>query len=360
MKNIYENIKKQAVHLLLDMDIKQYPIDVYYIVEKLSNCRLETYTNYARECGVRFHKVIKFFQSDDSCVVCNAKNKYIIFYNDLLTSKQRINWNIAHELGHIILKHLEDDNCKISNNLKDDIYKKYEYQANIFASELLANLYILDKYNIVSAEDISNICNMSNQAARIRFKSYENWKPNKNHSHYDILLCENFHFDRNLLEKELSFEETVLTNSKIDNSHMKSTINTFSGYCKNCGNMYKFINQVDYCCICGDSLKLSIREEDKMLYEDGYELDNRGKAKMCPVCKNEEMYTGTYCLICGTYLINKCSDENCGEIANGNARYCEYCGESTTFYNDNLLEHFENVQNNDKCTAVSFNDDLPF
>lgn len=45
-----------------------------------------------------------------------------------------------------------------------------------------------------------------------------------------------------------------------------------------------------------------------MIYDDGYALDDNGRALVCPRCKNEELkYAGDYCKICGTYLINKCS-----------------------------------------------------
>lgn len=90
-----------------------------------------------------------------------------------------------------------------------------------------------------------------------------------------------------------------------------------------------------------------------MIYDDGFELDSTGKAKICPKCENEEISEdGEFCEICGTVLVNKCSniqgynnEPPCGKIARGNARYCKYCGSTTTFYNSQLLKDWTIVMN---------------
>lgn len=53
--------------------------------------------------------MITFVESKDACTDFYAnKNLYYIYYNDVdasVTTSNRYRWNIAHELGHILLKH---------------------------------------------------------------------------------------------------------------------------------------------------------------------------------------------------------------------------------------------------------------
>ena len=107
-----------------------------------------------------------------------------------------------------------------------------------------------------------------------------------------------------------------------------------------------------------------------MIYDDGYKLDRDGRATICPRCENQEIEEGDYCKICGAYLINKCTNEDngyesCGRIADGNARFCIYCGCDTTFYRNGLLKpwgEFLSQENDNEAAAVNEDevDDLPF
>lgn len=95
-----------------------------------------------------------------------------------------------------------------------------------------------------------------------------------------------------------------------------------------------------------------------MVYPE-LKLDENGRAKICPNCGNEEMLENTeYCKICGKNLINRCTNisgydtydgrvEPCGKITSGNARYCEYCGQPTTFYQQNFLKDWDGDKSED-------------
>ena len=102
---------------------------------------------------------------------------------------------------------------------------------------------------------------------------------------------------------------------------------------------------------------------------NGYELDEEGRARICPICENEEINGGTYCKICGIQLINKCTkqiyDRNgdlefeCAKIAEGNARFCIHCGGETTFYVNKLLKPWdEEIRKSE--VAVTLERDIPF
>lgn len=83
-------------------------------------------------------------------------NPYIII--DDTDSKQRKRFTVAHELGHILLKH--DINCIAS--------KDTEHEANVFATRLLEPACVLWAINCITAKDIAKLCNVSLSAARIR------------------------------------------------------------------------------------------------------------------------------------------------------------------------------------------------
>ena len=79
----------------------------------------------------------------------------------------------------------------------------------------------------------------------------------------------------------------------------------------------------------------------------------------CPKCDNEEISADdAYCKICGTTLVNVCTNEECHADADNNARYCVHCGSPTTYLQQGILEPWTKIPN-DKY-ANCFSDDIPF
>ncbi|RST58584.1 hypothetical protein D5F11_016245 [Siminovitchia terrae] len=129
-----------------------------------------------------------------------------------------------------------------------------------------------------------------------------------------------------------------------------------------------------------------------MIYPS-FTLDKDMRVVQCPQCKNEEV-EGNYCKICATYLFNICTgfhinDNNddyyrqglrwgqnnggCDQMLEGNARFCHECGSTSSFFEDGLLDHWDENQNSNNEVAVTedpfldtnnnldkSDDDLPF
>lgn len=80
------------------------------------------------------------------------------------------------------------------------------------------------------------------------------------------------------------------------------------------------------------------------------------KAKKCLQCgaqtdiKDEKEL---FCSECGAPVLNKCSDYDCQEILNENAKFCKYCGSASIFYNYGLFQTKPSFSLNNE-------DDLPF
>ncbi len=59
------------------------------------------YSAFARQHGLELEEVTNLLQSDDGALwYQEPTDTYILLYNDTVTSKERIRFTIAHELGH--------------------------------------------------------------------------------------------------------------------------------------------------------------------------------------------------------------------------------------------------------------------
>lgn len=335
LTNFFE-IKKKAIYILLSQNTSSYPIDVVKLISDLGDdyILLPFSKMILKHPDLSRWDIISSIQSEDA-VTCYKKGKpYRISYDDSKINKQRIRWNLAHELGHCVLNHLDNSQCYTSNELNDKEYSIYEAEANLFAAELLSNLCILDYYNISSEKDIMRICDLSKQAASNRYDTYLKWSRNKFKSDLDIILLENF--------------------MKFNNSKW---------CCSICNKQHNKNSTYEYCNICGSKLNLV---EGYIMKYYSHDLDQKGKAIKCPNCENEEVHEGPYCDICGSYLINRCTNEDCLEVSNGNSRFCQYCGSKTTFLINELLEEYYDEYNanksnvNTKVFIPIDDDDIPF
>lgn len=93
-------------------------------------------------------------------------NEFYIFYNGSVSETLQ-RFTIAHEIGHIKLKHF------FTGNHDSD-----EKEANMFAARLLMPMCILYECHVGSAEEISALCKVSYTAARFRYQRLQmlkNW-----------------------------------------------------------------------------------------------------------------------------------------------------------------------------------------
>jgi Zn-dependent peptidase ImmA (M78 family)/RNA polymerase subunit RPABC4/transcription elongation factor Spt4 len=298
---------------LLENKITRLPIDPYDLLTK-NKITLRTYRYYAKKHNISVKDIIDAYGSEDAFTAYKG-NIHSIAYNDSIKSKGRILFTLMHEIAHIYLKHLEEfDKTIISRGgLSEKEYKALEDEANLFAGEILSPSPVLLSMKSVSISFLQKHCGLSVQAAKVRINQ--------------------------IIEKKSSLSKT----------YTSRILNIFYGYmytktCNLCNYTY-YSKEARYCPICGN--KKLLWEDGKMRYNDGYELDPEGRALMCPKCGNSELGEGGYCIICGTYIVNRCINENeCGTIAPGNARYCSICGAETTFFQDQWLAPWNVVKEN--------------
>lgn len=120
------DIRRKAVQLLLDLNVDRLPIDPFDIADKLNIPVIEAGDDLGG-----------FMRENAIDAVCySPEGKPAIFYDGRVTPPERIRFSIAHELGHIVLKHISV-NEKLPRQARMNC-SPLETEANSFAAELLA------------------------------------------------------------------------------------------------------------------------------------------------------------------------------------------------------------------------------
>lgn len=265
------------------------------------------------------------------------RDLYIIVYNDS-KCENRIRFTLAHEFAHIVLGHLSDIRTEMERGgLSDSVYYAYEGAANTFAGNFLAPPIIISEKigkNIFCSSFIASVFKISEKAVReYRKDDFEYWKKLTPTSD-----------ELNILER------------------YQQRLNSF--FCKTCSSIFA-IKNAKYCPVCGTQaalLKLGGEEIMGCTYPH-IELNENGRVKECPICGNEEhLEDSIFCMICGKPSVNRCTfaiskdydDGGCEhcEPLPGNARYCPYCGNKTTFLEANLLQEW-NIASQKERNIVS-------
>ncbi|MED1643689.1 ImmA/IrrE family metallo-endopeptidase [Brevibacillus agri] len=337
-RTIYKpNYKKaqNAAYELLKVDrASELPVKVKKFAKYFPNLKIRSYSWFANRYGLTLQEVCEYADSDEGCCwYRKAKNKYMILYNDTKNNVGRVRWTIAHELGHFVLRHneLSDKTIIARSSLSNEEYDVFEKEANCFARTLLAPPNVLVALDHINPHFISELCLLSYEAASNVYK-----------------------FITEGMKKGIRYS----TNHPI--------IEAFSSYifreknkkdCLTCNCTFVSKNAL-FCPICGGNNIIKKGMGEYMKYS-GIEIDELGRAIVCPVCQNEAI-SGLYCQICGTYLINRCTGfddepnnrfkgswhdlQGCGKILEGNARFCIDCGSTSTFYESGLLRGWEQIQ----------------
>lgn len=109
----YDRMCKQGIDIIIDYDIKTYPLDMFALCERMG-FNVIPYSSYEDQQGLLL-KISK----DGFIFYENPNNKPSIYYNDSLIPA-RISHTLGHEIKHIIehdIDDSEDDLC--------DYFSKY-------------------------------------------------------------------------------------------------------------------------------------------------------------------------------------------------------------------------------------------
>ncbi|NBI05796.1 ImmA/IrrE family metallo-endopeptidase [Senegalia massiliensis] len=277
----------------LDNKLKKPPINPLSIIETMDNCKYKL----DDLCGEEGYTL---YRAD--------KNFYLICINDTLY-KPRMSFTTAHEIGHVVLGHFRDYKNKELSEEEEQILDK---EADVFAGEILMPENQIHSCNLNNIHELKDYFKVSKEAMEVRLKFLN----------YDSIL------DNTKLNKsQLKMKSKLILLNEI-----KNTVKKFHNKTKEEKTMAD-----------------QIIEQYK-----GYPVDKDKQLYNCPKCEFYDISKDdNYCPICGTYLYNKCENQDCSKIQEGYARFCTSCGSSTYLYKNGFLNKYKNDSYID-------DEDLPF
>ena len=334
--NRRKEIKEHVYNTLVSYATPVLPVKIGSIIRSIKYIKLITYSSQIIKHGISYDELILDAETKDSYAVRQGSTgRYCIYYNDIdpsIVTSNRVRWNLAHELGHVILDHHKIAGLEklYRKGIDDTTYQYLEKEADYFAQLILVPHAALLGFRIDNPRNIRIMCKISDPASKRRYYQYMEWK-----RHVDA----QDEYDKRIFYYYYDF--------------------IFKRQCKHCGaNLIQ--RHGKYCPICGK--KDTLQWGDGNMIYDKLPTHTNGKLTECPICKNEETsINGSYCQICGVELINHCSNPDCHnpDYLPTNARHCPICGWDSTFLHLGILHEWDYEEQDDNYLDVPF-EELPF
>lgn len=174
--NRYEEIKRIIVELFIKYDVKCIPISGFELASKMG-IKVIPYSSFSKEKQKLLLKM-----SEDGFFVEKTDNELYIYYNDD-QNYGRINNTILHEIGHSILDHTDESELA-------------EAEVNFFAKYALVPPVLVHKLGINNPYRISELLDVSIEAAFYAFNYYKKWLRygHGNYTDYEMKLIDLFKF----------------------------------------------------------------------------------------------------------------------------------------------------------------------
>lgn len=223
MKRInYNFCQQKAYEQLIIQDFDSFPIDIFSLELTDAFLMIETFKKCSEETKSKISDYsINEFAKDAYCFRDNFYGIYVILYNDEIISDGRKLWTLAHEIGHLILKHPNP----LQEDISDEENQSFEGEADFFASQLLLPDCILKdliKNGVpVTSMYLSKTFGISMTAATNRLKSmrikYESSFFETDLDEIIILKYENFLKKLYPKSKRFNIDEELEEQRKRDN-----------------------------------------------------------------------------------------------------------------------------------------------
>lgn len=311
----YNFCLKRACDFIEEFHIKSLPIDILPIINQ-KKWGLIPYSELMEQFQCDAQTVFRCLNSKDGFTVWDGFN-YTIAYNDDAKLGNRVRFTLMHEIGHIYLNHLTDfDATKIyRGSLTREENRVLENEANAFARNVLSPISMYLTLKDKSTLNVARTFGITETAAITRI----------NLASQDVELIRNL----GMSQRFMLIYRRFMNKRK----------------CIVCNNQY--FNNYTYCPICGSINSLEWGD-GKMKYKT-YDTDSDMRLLECIQCENEDIPSdGDFCHICGSPIVNRCTnlpqslnfDDNnsyCGVVLPSNARYCPRCGSPSAFYEAGLL-----------------------
>lgn len=322
------------------LNIRRFPIDMFSIY-KHYGIPLISYTEACKQ--PRFHTTIKNLRKKKVDAFCyNSGRNYIVFYDDAVDVPARIPFTLAHEFGHIVLKH---HYCSANAQIIERyavLKSKYDWRevsADSFAGALLRPAVLIKILNLLNSVDIQDVFGVSKQCADLGLK----------------------------FSKECVSSQPIHRFIAFINQQFGDFIHTY--YCRRCRSTFVLSNN-SYCPIC--------RNENPHWFHEGlaiFDFDRNEKGCVnimnynkpettdgylvtrCLKCDNEDIHPqDQYCPICQLPTRNKCTSVTCSAFLPPHYRFCPSCGSESRYFSEGVLKPWE--EENPRTMAAA--NEIPF
>lgn len=365
----FDYVTKKAYDLLFELGYDKFPITAEQVLSDLSDfivCLPWSKARTILQTDDPFH--LRQTQADARSIKRRDCDTYLIVYDDFSGSPERTNWTILHEIGHILLGHLDDFGVTSLDRggLTKAAYGVLEVETNWFVSEFLMPTPIVRMLGDLTVDEIALLFGVSDEAAnkkhqRVYEKGYMSSK-------YDELLLRHFY---RFMVKDLL--DTVYRRS---HTLWGNFISARAGTdCRRCDTCKSYITdaKAKYCYHCGSETKVEAtvypflglqplpKEEvgythpfipHKATWED--KKGDKSRVSFCPNCLNQELDDHSeFCPICGASIHNECTAEHIDLPLD--TSFCPSCGAPATI--NDVYEKMEGrLQSIENWTSPQFDD----
>lgn len=192
----YKKAMRTAYGLFEELEIHSFPVSVFDILKKL-NIPCFSYSQ-TKVCAPQFAEFVSDLEEITDGLSYKTKDPekpYIVFYNEEAYA-ERIPFTLAHELGHILLRHhykTQPSSFLYPNttSLKDC----RDIEADYFAGALLRPAYLISLLHL-NDEDIHEIFQVSHQCANTGIKIAKKqfgFNPRRTHPELALYFDAQFH-----------------------------------------------------------------------------------------------------------------------------------------------------------------------
>ena len=157
---IYKNVRNSAWQCLIDAGVSELPVSVVKLADHYD---VAVVKNRGRNWLSPGQSGVSIRTEDGTWIVCYDERESI----------ERIRFTICHELGHILLGHpLKLGQIQHTRTI-DKERPEIESEADMFAARILAPACVIWALDLHTPEEISELCQISHEAAEIRAKRME-------------------------------------------------------------------------------------------------------------------------------------------------------------------------------------------
>lgn len=172
----YAYINNTVLQLYRNMSKISFPLEPKELLTGSGvHVKFSSYDHYAKVTNSTYDEIIDVCGSPYGCTQADlSTNRYLVLYNESpeYTVPGRTRWTIAHEVGHIVLKH--HSVMKFSSLTIPK--KRLELEADYFAASVLCPMPLFRFFKISSEKDVRKIFGLSKEAAKNRWEDYLKWQ----------------------------------------------------------------------------------------------------------------------------------------------------------------------------------------